>query len=232
MVMSRLAKDVAETAFKAGKGDYGKIIYRKDNSGNLDTWENNVMKWDGKNWHSDCLGFVHTMVNGFDDTKVLGGGATLDNFVLNADEKTTLLNYCEMQSNDFSSIIIGEHLDMNNSHVGIYVGEHVVNGFTYNVAECTMGFKKGGVISYVDSKGNRFNHKGGTQSGKWTTHARYKRLDYSTPKTYLPIDILDVCKKVCLGVYGVNPARKEKLTKEFGSALAVKIQNIVDLLYR
>ena len=110
--------EICDTAMKAGLSDFGKIKYRTG-----DDWRYNVMLWTGDHWSCDCLGFVHTMVNGFcgDRTK-LGGGAVMDSFVTNATENVTLWDYCYEQSQDFRNKIPGELLYMS-GHVGLLIPE-------------------------------------------------------------------------------------------------------------
>ena len=97
----------------------------------------------------------------------------------------TLLSKCHDKSKDFSKLATypeGTYLYLATSpHSGIYVGDRVVNGKTVNVIECTKGWGSNGVIySYVDSRGGRYNYKGGTKCYSWTDFGLLPWVDYET----------------------------------------------------
>lgn len=210
---------------------FGKVEYRKDNTEYAPTWEWNVMLWCDGAWHSDCLGFVHCLVNGFIGNKSkLGGGAKMDSFVTNTDELSTINNYCKDVSLNFSSIVKGECLYMG-GHVGLYVGDIIYNNKKYNVAENTMAFGGGAMLTYVDSKGNRFNHAGGTQCGKWEKHGKFKRVVYNEERKLTALDYIDIVKDTIQGKYGVNPNRQNNIDKKFGSGTYRKVQDIINYVY-
>ncbi len=240
------ASTICNTAIKAALYNYGPIQYRDRNTGYGPTWEYNVMLWKDGAWHSDCLGFVHTMVNGFKgDKNVLGGGAKMDAFVLNSDEITTLNSYCSTRGKfPKKDLKKGAFLYMN-GHVGLYVGEYKVkrgNGTTdvYNVAECTMSWGGGAVLSYVDvSTGKRYNKKGGYQEGAWSNWGYFDRVTYdekttTTEKTETVTKkkILTLVSEVLDGKWGVTPEREKKLTEKYGKSVYRCIQDIINILYR
>lgn len=226
------ASKICEIATNTALGNYGKVMYR-NGSAYIPDYRYNVMLWVNNAWHCDCLGFVHTMVNGFTgDKSKLGGGAVMDNFVLNSDEYTTLTKYCKEASNNFKSIVKGEFLYMS-GHVGLYIGEikPFKDGRVFNTAECTLAFGGGAMLTYVDNSGRRYNHKGGTQSAAWEKHAKFSAVDYSTDKTLKPLEIIDIVKDVLNGKYGNNPKRQETIAKKYGEKIYRKVQDIINILF-
>lgn len=224
-------------AIDTALGSYGAVQYRDGNTTYAPTYEWNVMLWKNNAWHCDCLGFVHCLVNGFTgDKKKLGGGAVMDEFVLASDEATTLNKYCTNISKDFTKLTKGELLYMD-GHVGLYVGEiePFKDGRIFNVAECTMAFGGGGMLTYVASNGGRFNHKGGARVGTWTAHGKFMCIDYTAKKEepeITPSTILNICKDVIANKYGNNPQREKTITKKFGAKVYRKVQDIINILYR
>ena len=118
-------------------------------------------------------------------------------------------------------------------HVGIYTGDiqPFNDGRIFNTAECTLAFGGGAMLTYVDTNGKRFNHKDGTQSGKWEKHAKFNFISYETQKELTPVQILDITKDVVNGKYGNNPKRKETLVNKYGNTIYRKIQDLINLLY-
>lgn len=231
------ASELCLTARKAGMSEYGKIKYRtKDGD-----WRYNVGLWTGDHWSMDCLGFVHTMVNGFCGNKnQLGGGAVMDEFVTSTTEGETLWNYCYDQSYNFNKKVPGELLYMD-GHVGLYIGdcEPFADGRIFNVAECCYSsFGGGGMLTYVTPAGTRYNHKGGATAGAWSAHAKFYRVDYDEEEippiieTLTPADILNIANDTFIGVYGVKPLRERELTRKFGYEVYRKVQDIMNILYR
>ena len=233
------ASELCLTAYKAGLSEYGKIKY--DNS-----YPNNVLYWhdDKQVWTADCLGFVHTLVNGtvYNKAQNPGGGAVMDDFVNLSDEITTLVKYCHDVSSVFSKIIPGELLYMD-GHVGLYIGEHVpfADGRRFNVAECCKNsFGGGGMLTWVDPDGRRQNHAGGDSAGYWTRHGQFNRVDYTDANIVIPepeeiltpADVLNIANDVFIGVYGNNPQREQILTARYGFSVYRKCQDIMNILYR
>lgn len=224
---------LSERAKKLALGQYGATRY---NNG----YPYNVGFWNGNTWSFDCLGFVHTIINGFDgDRSVLGGGAVMDDFVLATPEYNTIYDYCTDISNNFGHLIPGEILQ-NSGHVGLYIGEYIPfsDGRVFNTAECTNAFGGGVILTYVDQYGQRYNHKGGVSGVKpFTLHGKCVRVVYGDTPTPEPVpeltpkQILDVCNDVLLGNYGTDPQRKEALISEYGGKMQRKVQDIINLLY-
>lgn len=229
------ANELCKTAIAAGLGEFGSIKYRVG-----DDWRYNVGLWTGDCWSFDCLGFVHCMVNGFCGNRAeLGGGAVMDQFVTSTTEIKTLLDYCHDISNNFNNIKPGELLYMN-GHVGLYVGtvQPFNDGRVFNVAECCYSsFGGGGMLTYVDETGRRFNHKGGTQAGTWERHGQFYRVDYTSDPVpdpvpdVTPAKLLDIVNEVFVGTFGNNPERRNKLTQMYGEDVYRRVQDIINLLY-
>lgn len=177
MAYSITQEKVVKTAFDLLNGVYGKVYYRRDNNLKNYGWQYNVMTWYKDHFCSDCLGFVHSVVNGFNGNKnVVGGGALVDSYLTSTTESETLKQ--TVKSNDFHDMYPGELLYMP-GHVGFYVGEFIKDGHVYNAAENTMSWNKGLQPSYVDEKGRRFKYRGSLQNGSWVYHGKINRVVYS-----------------------------------------------------
>ena len=180
------ASHICQTAYDTVMGKYGKVYYRRDNNPTQYSWEYNVGKYHNGIWSFDCLGFVHTMVNGFcGDTAKLGGGAVMDNFVLASDEATTLNSYCSVRGSFPKTDIKPGSLLKQRDHVGLYIGERYVPeiGQTINTAEVTMSMGGGGKLSWVDvNTGKRYTCKGGNWLSTWTNWGQFDRVKYDTTK--------------------------------------------------
>lgn len=224
--------ELSNNAIKTALYKYGVVQYRDGNTSYAPTWEWNVMKWVNNAWHCDCLGFVHTLVNGFCGNKAkLGGGAKMDDFVKSTDEESTINDYCKEVSADFKKLTKGECLYMD-GHVGLYVGELTYNNKIYNVAECTMAFGGGAMLTYVSNDGKRYNHKNGSQSGAWKKHGKFKRIEYiNEDKKLSAIDYVDITKDTMNGKYGVMPNRQTNIDKKFGSGTYRIVQDIINYIY-
>lgn len=181
----RKAKDIADMAFMAATDVFGKSKYRKDDTAVNYGWEYNVGKWENGYWHSDCLGFVHIMVNGFfGDRDQLGGGAEMNDFVLASDEWTTLNKYCSKKGKFPVGSLNQASLLQNSGHVGLYIGEREVGGRLYNTAECTLALEKGWILTWVDiNTGGRYAFKGGSRlTTGWDNWGEFDMVDYTEKK--------------------------------------------------
>ena len=227
-------KTLIERAKNVALGNYGGTRYNN-------SYPYNVGYWNGDKWSFDCLGFVHTIINGFiGDKSVLGGGAVMDNFVLACSEYSTIYDYCTDVSENFGKLTPGEILQ-NPGHVGLYIGDYspFSDGRVFNTAECTTAFGGGVILTYVDSNGQRYNHKGGVSGVKpFVVHGKCIRVIYGdTPspepaKKLTPTDVLDICYDVNKGNYGTGDNRKNKLIVEFGETVQRKVQDVMNILYR
>ena len=234
------ASKLVEMAIAVAMGKYGSTGYNN-------TYPHNVGRWDGSKWTFDCLGFVHTLVNGFSgDRTKLGGGATMDDFVNCCDEAATLKSCTTYGKFDGTVLKKGELLQ-SNGHVGIYIGEYKVtrangNIDVYNTAECTTAWGGGVLLSWTDiTNGKRYNKQYGDYRSTWEYHGQLGRVDYSDAgstettdgdKTLEPADRMTVALAIIKGTdgwAGVNgTARVEKLTTLYSATEARKIQDIIN----
>lgn len=227
--MANKSLKIVDTAIKAAKGSYGASMYRggSDNGG----YRSNVGEWWNNKWHSDCLGFVHIMINGFTGNKnLLGGGAKMDDFVNNSTEEATLNNYCKKKGKfPVTTLKKCTLLEMHArvGHVGLYIGDYG----SYNYTECTDG---GWQFGWVDLKtGYTYNKKGGSKKHSvpfenWGEFVA-SRVDYSdqnaapTPTDYETVN--DVVKAIDAGKFGYGyEERSYKLWRYF--------QDKVNALYK
>ena len=234
------ASKLVEMAVAVAMGKYGSTRYNN-------SYPHNVGRWDGSKWTFDCLGFVHTLVNGFSgDRTQLGGGAKMDDFVNCCDEAATLKTCTTYGKFDGTALKKGELLQ-SSGHVGIYIGEYRVtrangNIDVYNSAECTTAWGSGVLLSWTDiSNGKRYNKQYGDYRSTWEYHGQLGRVDYSDAgstettdgdKTLEPADRMTVALAIIKGTdgwAGVNgTARVEKLTTLYSATEARKIQDIIN----
>ena len=175
------AKEVIRLAVNAAIGTYGKSEYRGGNG-----WQYNVGKWANNKWHSDCLGFVHIMANPdhlfSNDKRMIGGGATMNKFVLSSTEQVTLDSYCNIKGSFPKADLKPAALLQTPSHVGLYVGNICKDGKYYNTAECASApaDNAGWRLSWTDlSTGKKYKCKGGTYYSQWTSWGYFEHIDYT-----------------------------------------------------
>lgn len=193
------AGEVCSVAFRAATGVYGATDYNN-------VYPNNIGRWNGYQWTSDCLGFVHIMANPdnifCNDRSVLGGGATLNAFVLQSSEIVTLNNYCSTKGSFPKYDLLGGALLYKDGHVGLYIGNYTVDGYLYNSAESAYGpsNNKGWRLSYVDlATGAKFRYAGGAFYNYWTRWGYFDHIDYSDqsiPLTYTIRDSMPVANNL------------------------------------
>lgn len=184
------ATTIVQMAFNVVMEKYGPVWYRRDNNPTQYSYEYNVGKWYKGRWCFDCLGFVHCMVNNFQGNKdLLGGGATMDDFVLMSGEDKTLNTYCSTRGGFPKTNLKPAALLKMSGHVGLFLGEMYAPelGQTINTAEVTMSMGGGGRLSWVDlATGARYTCKGGQYLGRWTDWGYFDRVDYSDTPTPQP----------------------------------------------
>lgn len=184
--MSKIkSKVVAETAYKAACKVYGPSTYRKDNTATNYGAEFNVGKWYEGHWCSDCLGFVHIMVNGFTgDKSKLGGGAIMDDFVWASDEARTLNAFCSKRGKFPKTDPKPAMLLQSSGHVGLYIGTDFTS--EYNTAECTTAKGGGWVLTWTDlSTGARYSQRtNGYYISSWENWGLFDRVDYEEKKVF------------------------------------------------
>ena len=107
-----------------------------------------------------------------------------------------MIDGCDDVSTDMSKIAPGEILYIKGAndltgHIGVYVGDYTktINGktYTYNVTEASPIWRNGIQATYMDANGNRYQCKGGTQSGRWEKHGKLKQVDYGSNSADVPL---------------------------------------------
>jgi len=117
---------------------------------------------------ADCSNLYKALFNGYDvNNRTVGyyqkdlsntGDVTEAGLIAKCKEiKTTFDN---LNDNEFRLLYM-------RGHIGGKIPVTTINGKTYNVIEATPAFGGGIIYTYVDEKGNRYNHKGGTKKGVW-----------------------------------------------------------------
>lgn len=122
-----------------------------------------------------------------------------------------ILDRCDDVSKDFKSVVPAEFLlTAAEDHAGTFIGKQIWNGYEFNVAECTPKIVRNGQLvmsagchlSYVDEKGNRFNHKGGVQVGSWAYHGKTPWVDFTNGQKALTYTVKQSGNKQVLDVDG------------------------------
>ena len=172
----------------------------------------------------DCVNLIKAILNGWEYTKQVGYYVHDLSRTGDCDE-WGLISQTPYTA-DFSKLDCLAVLFMN-GHIGAALGETVVkNGHTYNVIECTGAWGGGTLYSYVDSAGRRYNHKGGTQNGRWeywgkmTKWVKYEEKTY--PATPFKVDVLISDLNLRSGA-GTNYEAKGYATK--GSHIVTQVKN-------
>ena len=122
-----------------------------------------------------------------------------------------LIASCSERSKDFTKIVPGECLFIpapkgGYPHIGTYVGEWTGKWegktYTWNCIESTSCWGVDGILAtYLDSKGRRFDHKGGTQASAWSEHGKLPWIDYGSSKGTLEVSVdLSKYNKVTLNL--------------------------------
>lgn len=122
-----------------------------------------------------------------------------------------ILNLCTMRSSDFKAIGKGAYmLYEGDGHGSIYVGKFTDPSGVVNTIECCDDPVGHGVVtSYTDSKGRRWDHKGGTCYGRYTEYGFLtKWVSYKEEK---PKSITTIAKQVIAGKWGNYPEREKRL---------------------
>ncbi|MCF0229464.1 MAG: hypothetical protein HUJ76_07225 [Parasporobacterium sp.] len=238
--------ELADLAYDVAMGKYGATAYR----GGSDSYRGNVGEWYNGRWHFDCLGFVHTLTATPDhftgDKTLLGGGATMGDWVSMTDEAKTLMS-CSKRGKFAKGISLNEgSLLQNGGHVGIYIGGKAVKSANgdidmYNTAECTAIWGGGVLLSWTDlDTGKRYNKKGGSEGTAWTAWGEFSQIDYFMPipkPTPIPAPVetaldaataLEIALEVIAGKWGNGETRKTRLTEKYGAKGYRKVQDIVN----
>lgn len=164
------SSEICSLAINIVAWNYGEVEYRKDNTLYYPDASWNLLTWKDDNaWHADCLGFVRAVLCGWHaDKNAVAGGANTG-FNCYSFTEDMFLASCSSTSTDFSQLNTPCSLLYKNGHVGLYVGEFQLDGFTYNLCEVTTSWGWGGRPSWVEPDGCRKQHKdAGRTDSYWT----------------------------------------------------------------
>ena len=122
---------------------------------------------------ADCVNLYKAILNGYDVYKNEVGYYQRNLSNTGDCTEARLIAQCNDVSSDFSKLVEGEpRILYMKGHIGAFVGKNIINGHEYNVIECTASWGGGILYSYVNEKGERYNHKNGARNGRWTQHGR------------------------------------------------------------
>lgn len=131
-------------------------------------WVGKAQEIIGQGFYFDCCGLLKSLAWNFsgDLEKVYGGATYASNNVADCDANTMCKNGIDV-STDFSNIMIGEAVWMNN-HIGIYCGNNIV-------VEATPSFGNGVLMTALLNK----SAVSGLNGRIWTKHFKLPWVDYS-----------------------------------------------------
>ena len=156
----------------------------------------NLGYYDGSRYSFDCWNLIKVVLSGWKPTGVKKSYIEPSQLVTGDVDGKTLLNRCTSRSKDFSKISVpGTYLYLaSNPHSGIYIGDTVINGKTYNVIECMKNSWGNGVsYTYVDKDGSRRKYKGASgRSLVWSEYGLltpYVEYDVQAPVQPSKVDV-------------------------------------------
>lgn len=144
--------------------------------------------WPDGKFSFDCWNLIKVVLAGWDGTNPVG--TNVKPTVTGDCDGATLLKRCTGQSKDFSKLSQpGTYLYLSTSpHAGVYLGDFVQDGYTFNVVECTGAWESKVQYTYVDKNGGRYLYKGGPKStyswtdyGLLTPYVDYNEVPEPTP---------------------------------------------------
>lgn len=137
--------------------------------------------WPDGRFSFDCWNLIKVVLAGWDGTNAIG--TNVKPSVTGDCDGYTLLQKCTNRSKDFSKLSQpGTYLYLSTSpHAGVYLGDFVQGGYTFNVVECTGAWESKVQYTYVDKDGGRYLYKGGPKS-------KYSWTDYGLLTPYVIYD--------------------------------------------
>lgn len=167
----------------------------------------NLGYYDGSRFSFDCWNLIKAVLSGWTDNRTPGYYVHTDQLVTGDIDGYTMLKKCSGRSKDFSKLRQpGTYLYIYKSpHAGIYLGDFEVDGYWFNVVECTGAWESKVQYTYVDEKGGRYLYKGGSKSTySWEEYGLLPWVEYGEPKPIPdPVPVSDVA-------YGVDVSRWQK----------------------
>lgn len=156
--------------------DFIKMLVTSHNVPNRysNKYPRNLGYYDGSKYSFDCWNLIKVVLSGWKPTGIKGDYIKPSQLITGDVDGKTLLSRCTKRSKDFSKIsILGTYLYLaSDPHSGIYIGDTVIDGKTYNVIECTNNSWGNGVLyTYVDTDGTRRRYKGSKSTKlKWSEY--------------------------------------------------------------
>lgn len=157
-----------------------------------DTYPLNCLYYwgDGK-WSADCNNLIKASIWGKCELPKTKGKYIYEPGKYGLGDITckAMIDACADVSTDFSKLTPGELLYIHDTvdHVGLYVGDYVVDGKTFNVIEASPIWYSGIQSTYVDAKGRRIRPKTGEQRGAWQKHGKMPWIDYEEGDKEVPL---------------------------------------------
>ena len=167
------SSEICTLAIQVATWQYGQVWYRKYNEPTDYGGYYNLLSWEDGRWHADCLGMVRALLCGWNANKnVIAGGADTSYRCYNYTEQM-MIDSCTDVSANFAVMTPCELL-YKAGHVGMYVGEFMSGGKTYNAVECTTSYGAGGLPTYVFPTGQRSRSKEeGAINDYWLKHGKF-----------------------------------------------------------
>lgn len=162
----------------------------------------NLGYYDGQRFSFDCWNLIKAVLSGWTDNRTVGYYVHTNELVTGDIDGYTMLKKCSGRSKDFSKLKqVGTYLYIYKSpHAGIYLGDFEIDGYWFNVVECTGAWASKVQYTYVDEYGGRYLYKGGEKSKySWTDYGLLPWVDYSEN----PTPASDVA-------YGIDVSRWQK----------------------
>lgn len=160
------------------------------------SWVGKAQEIIGQGFYFDCCGLLKSLAWNFSGNleKVYGGATYESNNVVDWDANTMCRNGIDV-STDFSNIMVGEAVWMNN-HIGIYCGNNIV-------VEATPSFGNGVLMTALLNK----SAVSGLHGRYWTKHFKLPWIDYiveSKPQMSSKVAYAQYFDKKFAGTYIVS----------------------------
>lgn len=121
----------------------------------------------GSKWGYDCIGLIKATMSGWMPHAEKGSFCSPAKFICGDISEAGLLNGCTRKGKELKDLPAYGSLLYMSGHCGIYVGEHIIEGKTYNAIECTTSYSASKVTwAWFDLDGTRRAYKGGAKSAK------------------------------------------------------------------
>lgn len=149
----------------------------------------NLGYYDGQRFSFDCWNLIKAVLSGWTDNRTVGYYVHTNELVTGDIDGYTMLKKCSGRSKDFSKLKqVGTYLYIYKSpHAGVYIGDFEIDGYWFNVVECTGAWDSKVQYTYVDEKGGRYLYKGGSKSPySWEEYGLLPWVEYDEKPTPIP----------------------------------------------